>query len=616
MKHRLLTTLVGTILCLGWGMSANAQNEFYMQTIVDGETKYLGFDNGKFKIDDTPTILWTFTQETSSSSAVKGSYTITYKPSGSSTTYYIKYIQNPGGSITNGAYAFAPTSGTSSNNDHFYLFQKGETSNKVDLEDGIDNKSTYYIGRYKYSSSSHTLNMLSNVLAPSQGASSGPVDRIKVTKGCLEFTHTNSKDYLITTGNIKFNYNGEETKPNSVSKTFVSEMAEFTLIAPATFYGTFNVNYGTNMSGMGSITIKEGTTTKESPVSITETTLSTETKVSKTYSLKATANEDYDFLGWSTDATENGIFNRNTEMDYTVDVKSMSSNAKTVVTIYAIFAQHKDYFLNGEGIKLNTSSLTIKDGVDNSKIESFSVGQDVSLNSIVYKRQITNAAWQPWFTPFEFTLTQGLLDNYRFAKIAGAFADVDTDIKYISFVAINNVGETIKANVPYIVYAKKGTGTSAPYEFNLGSGTMKATTTNNELTIQSAEQKFTFKGIYATKTSDATDDTPATWYTLNKNGEFKRPGKDVTINGFRFTMEVTDLENNPYFVEGEAEIRVRVFSDMPCEWIDDPTWVVTPKAKAEASSEAYDLTGRKMSKEGMNRRGQIFIKNGKKYWNR
>ena len=214
-------------------------------------------------------------------------------------------------------------------------------------------------------------------------------------------------------------------------------------------------------------------------------------------------------------------------------------------------------------------------------------------------------------------MTQELLDNYRFAKIAGAFADVDTDIKYISFVAINNVGETIRANVPYIVYAKNAKGTSTTYDFNLGSGTMMATTTNNVLTIQSAEQKFTFKGLYATKTSDATDDTPATWYTLNKNGEFKRPGVGVTINGFRFIMEVTDLENNPYFVEGEAGIRVRVFSDMPCDWIDDdPTWVVTPKAKAEASSEAYDLTGRKMSKEGMHRRGQIFIKNGKKYWNR
>lgn len=591
MKHRLLTTLVGTILCLGWCMSANAQEQtektFYMYTKVGGVRYYVSFNtSGKMAMNTTvksDSAIWKFT--------VNGS------------DFNICLDKNNNYIIYDGATSICPQTGGSKQNNYGFaakssgtkvpfLVYKSDGTNITKLKD-LTPGQYYYFARNKNGASGSNNFMAGKLMK--WGNTTYFKERLERTEGKI-------------TNIMAISDNGVAcANQGDYQQQLYLEDFQFYLVSPTTYKRKFTLT--NKKPGYGSVTV-DGSSTLS--YTIDETIPQPDDgKLHKTYKLKATPNSGYDFHGWSTDEAGENIISTDAEFNYTLDIEGENDPD---VTIYANFVEHNDYFLNGEGHNVSNSSLTI---VDESTIGSFSVGQDVPLNSIVYKRKITNAAWQPWFTPFEFTLTKELLDNYRFAKIAGAFADVDNDTKYISFVAINNVGETIKANVPYIVYAKNATGTSTTYDFNLGSGTMKATTTNNELTIQSAEQKFTFKGIYATKTSDATDDTPATWYTLNKNGEFKRPRKDVAINGFRFTMEVTDLENNPYFVEGEAGIRVRVFSDMPCDWIDDdPTWVVTPKAKAEASSEAYDLTGRKMSKEGMHRRGQIFIKNGKKYWNR
>ena len=607
MKHRLLTTLVGTILCLGWCMSANGQTNYFLRTKtkVNGTyvVRYLGVNSSKFRLEETPTTKWNVTDNKNGS--IKFNVSV-------DTNQGIKY-----GTSSNADYAF-----TLGSSETFYLFKQDDNNkNQFTKADGFSSNTNYLLLR----ESQKKYNLLSNIMVNTNKtlatSNTAYLDRAKVTECNID----RDKDGTTPpSGTITFGTNGVGRNGDGSSTEFSYENYSFAFVEAVTYYGSLTLE--NNGSSFGSVSIKEGTTTKTSPITINETVPKPDDNtLHKTYTLTATPNNNCDFLGWTiTDETGTHKYNDLT-YEYTFNITSQTSGSPTEVTITANFAQHHDCVLNGTYIDdIKTNGLEINDGVPIEGgtgaqiISSFVVGDKIEGINVTYNRQITNAAWQPWFTPFEFTLTQELLDNYRFAKIAGAFADVDNNnTKYISFVAINNVGETIKANVPYIVYARNANGTPATYPFSFTGINLEATTTNNELTIQSAEQKFTFKGLYTQKTSDATGNTPASWYTLNKNGEFKRPGVGVTINGFRFIMEVTDLENNPYFVEGEAGIRVRVFSDMPCDWIDDdPTWVVTPKAKAEASSEAYDLTGRKMSKEGMHRRGQIFIKNGKKYWNR
>ena len=137
MKHRLLTTLVGTILCLGWCMSANAQKDFYMCTKVNGKTMYLNFDsNEHMYMQETPKTIWTFTKNSSNK------FDITYKSG--STTYHIGYKGESDDKGKNN-YGFLPRTSA----DSYLYWILDATGSAITSYDDMSSGHYYYFGRAK-----------------------------------------------------------------------------------------------------------------------------------------------------------------------------------------------------------------------------------------------------------------------------------------------------------------------------------------------------------------------------------------------------------------------------------------------------------------------------------
>lgn len=631
MKHRLLTTLMASILCLGWCMSANAQKKFFIKSeVLNGstyETKYLGMSSAtafSWNTNYSDAQVWTV-QRCTDYSGTSGNKTqsVTYNfgyriySNYDGSNYQIGY-GNSGSFADHSAFTLLEAELDDDNdgaNKSIFIFSANRGTNQLTgtLAEGVVNESEskeYCLFRSDESGSKKAIiaNPLitgsNNYVALNKSYPSVP-DGDGSSTGLFGKTGATFTLNLFsgTTARSTFGQDTFEDQINSI------EQFIFTFVPAVDYYGEITLT-----RTRANVTI-DGGASNPSTYSFTATLPYDVTSPTKTVTLKATPAYTGDtFLGWFKD---NVLVSDQETFDYTFSVTSTTQASPTSVSLEARYAAPKPIFVDGTGYDsfaayyTSFGKPTLKDDITSIIVRE----ADATTQDITYVRKFSSDSWQAWFTPVAFELDADLNKDFRFAKIGGAFADEDS--KYISFVSLLP-GDMILPNVPYIV--KRLNNITTAQEILLPNATLAKTDTETKiLSIKSAEQKFTFKGQYADK--KVSKGTRADWYTLNTSGSFVRPDareseNDITINAFRFIMEVEGLENNPYG-ESPAEVRVRVTtSDADDPLIDDATVIYVPKAKSEKQDGAYDLTGRRMSKEGMLRRGQIFIMNGKKYWNR
>ena len=196
--------------------------------------------------------------------------------------------------------------------------------------------------------------------------------------------------------------------------------------------------------------------------------------------------------------------------------------------------------------------LTIVDVCD-----GFKVDQATEVASLTYSRSFNSYhTWEAWYMPFDMTLTAALLNDYSFAKLAGAMTDEDGNL-YMSFVRMK-AGDVVKANTPYLVKAPKADGT-IPQTITLTDVTLQPTAARS-INAMTTEDVYTFSGFYDRKYASPDDKA---WYALSKSkGSFVHPTSTASVGPFRYVMDVTPREDNPYGLSSSpASVKVRVMGE-------------------------------------------------------
>lgn len=230
------------------------------------------------------------------------------------------------------------------------------------------------------------------------------------------------------------------------------------------------------------------------------------------------------------------------------------------------------------------AALTINDTV-----YSLTSIKEVDDVDVTYQRTIPADRWVPWYMPIEFELTQDILNNFAFAKAAGT--NSKNNEFYLSWYTLDNIGENIYANTPYLVKAR----TSEQTQIDIVGATLKKTE-ETSLHMMSAEKHVYINGSYTKKVSTAEDD----YYTFG-GGTFNPTVEGKKLNAFRIYVVITDRDDNPYKSADPVEIKTQIIGDV------DATSIDLVEA-AETPSVVYDLAGRIVK----NPSNGVFIVNGKK----
>ena len=256
----------------------------------------------------------------------------------------------------------------------------------------------------------------------------------------------------------------------------------------------------------------------------------------------------------------------------------------------------------GWTVKELKGNLTLTDGVGYMELDQ--TWSDAMTDVVNYTRTFNNTSWQPWYVPFDMTLTSELMEDFAFAKIEGVViedqntADESDDATFISIVRLPE-GSVIKGNVPYFVQAKS-TGEKT---ISVENTTVKAAESFS-FSVNSASNVFTFTGIYEPRTSTAEDCNA--WYYFS-GGQFCQPGKaGITLKAMRFYMTIAERADNPYATAsagGSKVIGIREVGDGATDIDTTPAYLVAPVDDA-----VYDLMGRRVS----NPQHGLYIVNGQK----
>ena len=221
----------------------------------------------------------------------------------------------------------------------------------------------------------------------------------------------------------------------------------------------------------------------------------------------------------------------------------------------------------------------------------------INVNELTYSRVFKNTNWQPWYVPFDMTLTSELLSDFAFAKFAGTYTDEDGTF-YISIVRLRE-GAKVKGNTPYFVQAKTADSNNA--QIFTVENTKLYPAESVSLTMLSAEKEVKATGIYTPKVVTEEDQG---WYAYSGGRYSLQTRLGNTLNPNRFFVTITNREDNLYADdEMPGEVKIRVLGE------DDETGITpTIATQNETQPAIYDLQGRRVEKPTTG----IYVVNGKK----
>ena len=164
--------------------------------------------------------------------------------------------------------------------------------------------------------------------------------------------------------------------------------------------------------------------------------------------------------------------------------------------------------------------------------------ENYDANTATYTKTLGSdrvGRYQPWFVPFDYTITAADEEKFSFYKInmianSSEPGEGETTDKIWVFLTRIGAGSVFHANYPY-VYRPKEAVTN--YEFTSSNVTLKAPETGVLLTMQTAEDIYTLYGTYANTKPAATDP----FYYINYYGGISlSPNGNITIGPYRWIM--------------------------------------------------------------------------------
>lgn len=215
--------------------------------------------------------------------------------------------------------------------------------------------------------------------------------------------------------------------------------------------------------------------------------------------------------------------------------------------------------------------------LDFADAETYDDGAVSFSNVINYTRSFNNTEWQALYVPFAMNYDEwsGDCDIAKILNIIEYDDDDNGTVDRTYLVVVKLTSGSTKANTPYLIRAKS-------------EGDIALTLTNKRIEAaascstdcRSTENSYTFTGTYAADT----DMYAGGYYALSDGILKKADSAGTTLKPQRWYLEITPREGGAYAVKKQS---IDILVKGETEGIS-----TLPAAPSEASSTAFDLTGR------------------------
>lgn len=236
------------------------------------------------------------------------------------------------------------------------------------------------------------------------------------------------------------------------------------------------------------------------------------------------------------------------------------------------------------------------------KINKVSLTKEVAGVNTTLTKTFNNTGWNAFFVPFDFKLTQEMLDAFDFAKLYAITLKNGNGSQLLSYVEAND-GDEIKAYFPCLIRAKvKGV-----QSLNVGSVSYKPITEMKPVTTTSTIELFTFYPVM-----ENTYFAAKNGYYLNseKNSFVYNKNAGAYIQPFRYYMTIQNRNDNSYILPTAGKASVVEFRVIGADEVTGITDV--EGAAAMEAGKVYNLQGVVVGDSVENLPKGIYIRNGRK----
>lgn len=241
--------------------------------------------------------------------------------------------------------------------------------------------------------------------------------------------------------------------------------------------------------------------------------------------------------------------------------------------------------------------------IDLDKIDKVSLTKEVAGVTTTLTKDFKNTGWNAFFAPFDFTLTQEMLNNFDFATLYTITLKNGNGSQLLSYHEAK-AGNKITAYFPCLIKAKATGGQS----LNFGSVSYKPITEMEPVTTSSTIELFTFYPVM-----ENTYIAAKNGYYLNseKNSFVYNKNAGAYIQPFRYYMTIQDKTNkNSYILPTDGKASVVEFRVIGADEVTGITDV--EGAAAMEAGKVYNLQGVVVGDSVENLPKGIYIRNGRK----
>ena len=238
--------------------------------------------------------------------------------------------------------------------------------------------------------------------------------------------------------------------------------------------------------------------------------------------------------------------------------------------------------------------------IDLDQINKVSLTKEVAGVNTTLTKDFKNTGWNAFFVPFDFTLTQEMLNDFDFATLYATV--LSNGVPVVSFEKAN-ANDKITAYFPCLIKAK-ATGVQS---FEVGSVNYKPSTGGVSKDCSSLKETYTFYPVM-----ENTYIAAKNGYYLNSEQNSFVYNKNATayIPPFRYYMTIQNRDDYSYILPTDGKASVVEFRVIGADEVTAITDV--EGAAAMEAGKVYNLQGVVVGDSVENLPKGIYIRNGRK----
>ena len=287
---------------------------------------------------------------------------------------------------------------------------------------------------------------------------------------------------------------------------------------------------------------------------------------------------------------------------YSSDVSTFCESGKITVPdangVYSISASKPLMMVYNNSYNEVAAGTDVTINMDD--ISNIHVTENVSGVNTTLTKTFNNTGWNAFFVPFDFTLTQDMLNDFDFATL---YATVLSNGSLVVTFNMANVGDIIDAYFPCLIKAKS-TGAQT---LKVGSVNYKASAEAIPADCSSTKEIYTFYPVM-----ENTYISAKKGYYLNseKNSFMYNVNAGAYVQPLKFYMTIQNKKTKSYIVPTDSKASVVEFRVIGADEVTGITDV--EGAAAMEAGKVYNLQGVVVGDSVENLPKGIYIRNGRK----